>query len=182
MDNTSSTFNDANAAFFADFMKSISSEPDEEPQQQQQTCLITHEPLEKYSIRLNCGHFFNYQPLLNAIDEYKRDFKHNNNSLNDKMATYCPYCREKTNGLLPYVSGFNKIEHVNSPCSASFGSNTCSQIMTTKKICGRQCYFEKCHLHIHHPDITKCKGVTKAGNPCKNNATSVEIYCKLHRK
>lgn len=173
------TFNDANNAFYADFMKCVSGEKEES--QNAKTCLISDEPLEKYSIRLNCGHSFNYSPLLNAIQQYKNDqFKHG--VTEHSMDTHCPYCREKTPGLLPYAPGFNKIKHVNSPCISSFGTNKCVYNITNKKECGMACYYDKCHLHINKLDKVACKGITKAGTPCKNKATPVEHYCKLHRK
>jgi hypothetical protein len=175
------TFDDANNSFFEDFMKCISTEEEQEqPLENSNICLITNEPLSKFAIRLNCGHSFNYGPLLNAIYQYKLD--QNKNGGTHSMDTHCPYCREKTKGLLPYAPNFNKIKDVNIPFNRTFGSNSCKHMMTKKQECGRTCYFEKCHLHIDKHDIIQCNGITKAGTPCKNKATSVENYCKLHRK
>ena len=175
------TFDDANDAFFSDFMKCISTEQEQESSPENSNiCLITNDPLEKYSIRLKCGHSFNYSPLLNAIQQYKRDqYKHGGIV---GLDTHCPYCREKTVGLLPYAPGFEKIHPVNIPHNASFGSNVCKHMTTAKKECGRKCYFEKCYLHIDKCNIIMCKGITKAGTPCKNKASTAENYCKLHQK
>jgi hypothetical protein len=174
------TFHDANNSFFEDFMKCISTEEDQEQLETSNVCLITNEPLGKYSIRLNCGHSFNYEPLLNAIHQYKLD-QNKNDTVHD-MDTHCPYCREKTKGLLPYSPIGDKIQAVNVPHKFSFGENTCSHVMSKKNVCGRKCYFGKCYLHIEKPETIQCNGVTKAGTQCKNKATSVENYCKLHRK
>lgn len=172
-------FDDANDAFFSDFMKCISTE-EENIQQDVSLCLITNEPLEKYAIRLNCGHSFNYLPLANAIHQYKLDQTKNGGFIDGN--TYCPYCREKTVGLLPYAPVSFKIQGVNMPHKHSFGTNSCKHKMSSKKECERTCYYDKCYIHIETPDAIMCKGVTKAGNPCKNKATSVENYCKLHLK
>jgi len=176
-----STFDAANDAFFADFIKCISTEPDEIEVVDASLCLITNEPLKKYAIRLNCGHCFNYEPLSNAIFQYKKDLKNNTNFVD--ADTLCPYCREKTVGLLPYVPISEKINGVNMPHKHSFGEKSCKHVMMNKKECGRKCYFDKCHLHLETNDnvVIMCKGITKAGTPCKNKA-SVENYCKLHSK
>lgn len=177
------TFNDANEAFFADFMKCISTEQDDEPVEDASLCLITNEPLKEYAVRLNCGHSFNYEALASAIFEYKNDQMRNHIIVGKD--TYCPYCREKTQGLMPCTPKSEKITGVNMPHKYSFGTNICKHIMTSKKECGRKCYFDKCHLHLGTPDacVVMCKGVTKSGAPCKNKASSaVDNYCKLHQK
>jgi hypothetical protein len=172
------TLDEANSAFFADFMKCISTEQEEETSDVSM-CLITNEPLKKYAIRLKCGHTFNYEPLAAASYEYKRDIKSNN--LPIYSDTHCPYCREKTIGLLPYVPTSEKIHGVNMPHKHSFGENQCRHIMTNKKECGRVCYFDKCYIHLeqHSPVVVMCSATTKSGNPCKNKASSGN-YCKLH--
>lgn len=170
-------FNDANDAFFSDFMKCVSSEQEQEQTSDISLCLITNEPLDPHAIRLKCGHSFNYLPLLNTINQYKQDQKRNNRF--DKYDTHCPYCREKTPGLLPYLPKNEKIYGVNMPYIQSFGENSCKYITSSNKECGLRCYFDKCHLHLNS---IFCKGTTKAGKPCKYKASSVENYCKIHSK
>ena len=179
---TTNTFDDANQAFFADFMKCVSSEAEEPAATDNKVCLITDEPLGKYAIRLNCGHSFNYLPLSQSIWQYKLDQQKNSGNL--YRATHCPYCREKTDGLLPYVPISEKMHGVNMPHQHSFGENVCDHMMTKKKVCGRKCYFDKCYLHLESyvPVIRPCEGVTKAGTPCKNKASGSEKFCKLHLK
>jgi hypothetical protein len=175
------TIDEANSAFFADFMKCISTEQEQEEPENSNVCLISNEPLGKFAIRLKCGHSFNYDPLLHSIYQYKLD--QNKNGGIRSMDTHCPYCREKTKGLLPYAgSSYEKIQAVNMPHNASFGENACKHVMTNKKECGRKCYFDKCHLHLEKCDIIQCQGITKSGTPCKNKASSVGLYCKLHKK
>jgi hypothetical protein len=62
-------------------------------------CLITNDLLDtENSVKLNCGHNFNYLPILNELLNQKfflynkYDFKHYK----------CPYCRDKINLILPY--------------------------------------------------------------------------------
>ena len=176
-----STFDAANEAFFSDFMKCISTEQDEEQANDVSLCLITNEPLKKYAVRLKCGHSFNIEPLTYAMYQYKLDKKINNAVMD--YNTYCPYCRDKTEGLLPYAPTSEKYHGVNMPHKHSFGNNLCKHNISTNKQCGRKCYYDKCYIHLVMPDLVICKGVTKAGLPCKNKASShVENYCKLHSK
>jgi hypothetical protein len=178
---SAATFNDANDAFFSDFMKCISTEQDYEQVEDASLCLITNEPLKEYAVRLNCGHSFNNEPLTFAMYQYKLDQKNNNGLLD--CNTYCPYCREKTEGLLPCTPKSDKITGVNMPHKHSFGTNACKHMISSKKDCGRKCYYDKCHIHLGMHDTIMCKGITKAGTPCKNKASSSVVnYCKLHNK
>jgi hypothetical protein len=173
-------FEEANSSFFEEFMKCISTE--DTKTDEEKTCMITYEPLKKYAVQLKCGHSFNYEPLLHATYQYKVDQK--NNGIKVGLSTPCPYCREKTDGLLPCIPISEKIHGVNMPHKHSFGENKCVHVMMNKKQCDRECYFDKCHLHLetHGPADRLCKGVTKAGNPCKYKASSGNSYCKLHQK
>jgi hypothetical protein len=173
-------FHEVNNAFFDDFMNCISTEQTTQEDENSKICLISNEPLEEFAIRLKCGHSFNYSSLLNAIHQYKSDqYKI---SKKQDYDTYCPYCREKTEGLLPYAPNFEKIKNVNIPFNRSFGDNVCAHVMTNKKECGRKCYFKKCYLHIGTCEKIQCGAITKSGGQCKNKTTSVENYCKLHQK
>lgn len=172
-------FYEVNNSFFEDFMRCISTEKEQDVENAN-LCLISNEPIEKYAIRLNCGHTFNYEPLLISIYKYKEDKKLC--GVASSFVTECPYCREKTDGILPYLPGHKKIKDVNIPHKESFGSNTCKYIMGDKNACGKKCYFEKCYLHINKHDIIQCNGITKSGTQCKNKATPLENCCKLHQK
>ena len=68
-------------------------------------CLITGDMLESDSIRLECGHRFNYIPLLNDLIEYK---KHMDNTYSKRINTIrCPYCRQIQHKLIPYYATYN---------------------------------------------------------------------------
>lgn len=61
----------------------------------QETCLITHQPLQDRHVRLPCGHAFNYFPLCQEIANYKSKFMPKERKLNQLCASKirCPYCR-----------------------------------------------------------------------------------------
>ena len=68
---------------------------------QEQLCLISKSQLTEYSIKLECGHTFNYVPLYSEI--VKQKFRPNNYTYN-KNGIQCPYCRSNQSKLLPYYS------------------------------------------------------------------------------
>ena len=68
---------------------------------EEQECLISKAPLTDHSIRMDCGHTFNYLPLYNEITIQK--FRPNNYT-NNKYVLQCPYCRTGHSSLLPYYS------------------------------------------------------------------------------
>lgn len=175
------TFADANNSFYEDYMRCISTDQEQPDSEFENVCLISNEPLKKHAIRLNCGHSFNYKPLLTSVYEYKLDqTKH---GVSRTFYTDCPYCRSRTPGVLPYVPGAEKIKAVNMPYDASFGENICNHIIpSTNKECGRTCYYDKCHVHMNKCDPVMCNGTTKSGAHCKYKATSGANYCKLHLK
>jgi hypothetical protein len=68
-------------------------------------CLITNEPLCENSIKLNCGHEFNYVPLMNELKFARlRRSGGNNNNNGNVPALKCPYCRCNHEGRMPYIS------------------------------------------------------------------------------
>lgn len=99
------------------------------------SCLITGEPLTYNSITLVCNHSFNYESL------YKELY---NNKLNrdSKLSVYqiaCPYCRQVTNNILPYVPGFKKIVEVNHPKTYCMQHHTCMWKFKNGKRKGNMC-------------------------------------------
>ena len=88
-------------------------------------CCITNEPLTSTSVKLECGHMFNYDPLYKEITQQKFVFKTYNYSdlneidklkcSNEKRDFYirCPYCRNIQFNILPYYDGYNKVYGIN---------------------------------------------------------------------
>jgi len=85
-------------------------------------CGITYTPLESTSVKLQCGHSFNYEPLMSNI------LMHNTSKYakrpKKRCIIECPYCRnihtetipyyEENFGIIPYLYGVhsNSLEEV----------------------------------------------------------------------
>jgi hypothetical protein len=80
-------------------------------------CLITGEKLAEKSVKLGCGHAFNYVPLFKDVLNHKNKF----NVMETKLGSVqlneirCPYCRTKQPGVLPFHAelGFEKTNGIN---------------------------------------------------------------------
>ena len=131
----------------------------EEPEEDEEVCLISGQSLIPTScIKLDCGHKFNYLPLLNSIHEEKINM--NSKSHYYYSSAYlrehqlrCPYCRQIQEKILPYYPELHKkrVRGVNFPTSLSMGTNECNHVFKSGKnkgvFCGKKCYREKCHAH-----------------------------------
>ena len=85
--------------FNDELFKAIVEDSDDEDNTSNKKCLISLEPLNKYGIKLDCGHTFNYKPLYNEIVKQKTDHRNRRLSRNFK----CPYCRNINTHLIPYL-------------------------------------------------------------------------------
>lgn len=109
--------------------------------QEDNICLLTYEKLCDNFIILNCNHKFNYIPLYNEIFKQKTVYNH----LETKHLTIgqikCPYCREITNGLLPYIKHENTIlkRGVNYPSKYCLKINNCNWIYSSGKYKNKRC-------------------------------------------
>ena len=105
-------------------------------------CLITHDKLEDNYITLTCGHTFNYLPLYHEVVKQKNG-SHLETSYLSLNQIKCPYCREKTNKLLPYIEHPQIIlkRGVNFPAKYCMTIHTCSWVFKTGKnkgyVCGK---------------------------------------------
>lgn len=102
-----------------DFFSKLNDPLEEKPQEDISMCMISHEPLSYNSITLPCNHSFNYVPLYNELCFY-----------NNKEYINCPYCRCKSNKLIPFIPlpGITKIYGVNYPPKLSMPAPKCSFI------------------------------------------------------
>jgi hypothetical protein len=93
-------------------------------------CMISHEPLTYNAIILPCKHSFNYLPLYNEL------CLHNN-----KEYIICPYCRTKSDKLIPFISlpNVTKIVGVNYPTKLCMPKPKCSLILKTGMYKGLPC-------------------------------------------
>lgn len=119
----------------SDFLKFLNSEDDEDNNSLNDKCLISNKPLETNYITLNCSHKFNYDNIYNEV--YRQKYKINTlESQRLKINQIkCPYCREITNNLLPYIERENieKIKGVNHPSVYSLSLFKCNYIYKSGK-------------------------------------------------
>ena len=76
-------------------------------------CCITHQPLTKHFVKLDCGHVFNYEPLYKSLSASTK--QQPTYFINQLPQISCPYCRNNTPWLLPFHKDlpFKRKAHVN---------------------------------------------------------------------
>lgn len=156
-----------------DFYSELNKE-NEKIEPSEEVCLINGESLIHEScIKLDCGHKFNYVPLLNSVQEEKHNMRVNSyyyysSAYLREHQIRCPYCRQIQEKILPYYPELHKkrVRGVNYPTTLSMGNNECNHIFKSGKnkgsYCGKKCYREKCHAHY------------------KANVVLEEIKCELN--
>ena len=114
-------------------------------------CLISRNELKKDYVKLECGHKFNYDELLNEIINQR---KKNNLEVQKLKVTQikCPYCRNIQNNLIPYNENYKKVKYVNW-IEEEHTENFCIAILKSGKRKGFQCgcfakYGNYCGRHI----------------------------------
>lgn len=102
-----------NLDFYSELTKSLKEEDDN----LENVCLITNKPLQENSVKLDCGHSFNYLSIYKDVNNHKKKFNSMeiSNSILKIEQIRCPYCRNIQNKLLPYMEleGVEKIHGVN---------------------------------------------------------------------
>jgi len=138
-------------------------------------CLITYQPLTLNSIKLSCGHKFNYLPLYKEICNQKKVLSNNVISYEIYRLKVneikCPYCRVKKDELLPYIQVYD--ESGNPQVDRIQGVNTPERFcMKTQAACG-----------------WKFKQGKEQGEICSKNAyynehhkINTNSYCDMHWK
>jgi hypothetical protein len=103
-------------------------------------CLLTGLPLVKNHIKLPCSHKFNYEALYNEVRNQKQYNEYNIHTLQINEIK-CPYCRNVSNNLLPYVPVIKKkkINGVNSPDKYTMNYKHCSYQFMRGKNKGSAC-------------------------------------------
>jgi hypothetical protein len=115
-----------------DFYKELLN--DDESKTDDNVCLLTGLPLVKNHIKLPCSHTFNYEALYNEVRNQKQ-FNEYNIDILQVYDIKCPYCRNVSHNLLPYVPIIKKekINGVNSPDKYTMTHKSCSyQLMRGK--------------------------------------------------
>lgn len=102
-----------NLDFYLELTKSLKEEDDN----LENVCLITNKPLQANTVKLECGHSFNYLSIYKDVNNHKNKFNSMeiSNSILKTEQIRCPYCRNIQNKLLPYIEieGVEKIHGVN---------------------------------------------------------------------
>ena len=110
-------------------------------------CMISHLPLTYNSITLPCKHSFNYLSIYTELSLH-----------NNKQNISCPYCREISNMLIPFIPlpNVKKIIGVNSPEKKCLPAPKCEFKLKTGIKCERNGLESKegifCTKHNKHSD------------------------------
>jgi len=104
-------------------------------------CLISNLDLDENYITLVCGHKFNYYPLYQEIIRQKTIQNLCEVTKLKLNQIKCPYCRNITNNLLPFINleNIEKIWGVNQPKKYSLTLFTCQHIYKSGKNKGQCC-------------------------------------------
>lgn len=104
-------------------------EPDGTDKSDEKTCLITGKILERNSITLDCNHSFNYISIFNELCRQKTF------NINDPFPMRineikCPYCRQITRNILPFIPSIvnQLIKGVNTPSSYCMKFKSCNYV------------------------------------------------------
>tara|TARA_Y100000389_G_scaffold198035_2_gene233812 strand:- start:10191 stop:10877 length:687 start_codon:yes stop_codon:yes gene_type:complete len=140
-------------------------------------CLITNYALDSNFITLSCGHKFNYLPLYQETIRQKTVQNVSEVTRLKINQIKCPYCRDITNNLLPFINIENveKIWGVNQPKKYSLTLFTCEYLYKSGKNKGQCCgksaqKFDFGNFCNKHFKVKENK--SKSCKPCKNCKTN----------
>ena len=145
---------------YPDFYKLLYENYNEEPDSSNKEldfnnkCMITSELLKDNSIKLLCGHEFNYEPLYYEIINQKINKQLDNSKLSINEIK-CPYCRMITPKILPYFRYYNldPIRGVNIPSKYSLNLHKCEYILKNNMKCNKSACKTNCgilcNLHFY---------------------------------
>ena len=185
-------------------MKLISDDNNESDINNDNKCLITNDELNENYVKMNCGHHFNYIPLINEfINQKLKDSQYEVTRLR-QFELKCPYCRSIQKGTIPYYPTlFNeKIRGINWPPSKLCLTNYCKAIFKSGKrkgeMCNKKCFNDFCKRHSKTNSSSNkqannqvlCIKILKSGKrkgemcncKCKTNESIKNKLCKRHLK
>ena len=124
-------------------------------------CLLTGEKLSDNYITLSCNHKFNYLPLYNELCKQKSRYNTLEITRLSINQIKCPYCREITNKILPFIIDDNvEIKNgINYPSKYSMQINNCNWIYKNGKNKNNKCgcssfIFNNNNFCLKHHKIT----------------------------
>jgi hypothetical protein len=161
-------------------------------------CLITHQPLNAFHVRLSCGHKFNYEALFQEVLRQKgRMGMHN---FHEQVAMHqikCPYCRSMTNQLLPYIGTsphpvIKRLTGVNAPAHLCMPGTPCGAKNCRANAlyeCNQSLYCYKHYQAALKPGpaassrcVAELQTGKNKGTQCKRAAGTTSMLCKMHAK
>lgn len=146
------------------------------------SCLLTQEALGLNYITLPCGHKYNYIPICKEIASMKNTKHHYYNHGIKLMRgqTYCPYCRQVFNKLLPKIPSidFTPEKYV---CSSTnyIDHRSCKHVFQSGKrkgqCCGKKNAFDSQYGTFCSHHTCKHKAVKTAKTTTKKSSKSIEL-------
>ena len=133
-------------------------------------CHISKQPLNDTSIKLMCGHEFNYLPIYREAIKQKKEHNHLSLVRLKKNQLQCPYCRNIQDKVLPYkpYPNVDKILYVNSPSSYEMLMDKCEYKFKSGKrknqSCNKSCNGKYCNSHMKLIEKQKKKSEDKKEN------------------
>lgn len=178
--------------FFAQLknMSNHSEAGEDENEDQDNSCLLTKEPLQNIHIVLACGHKFNYVPLYREVIAQKTiglssTGYYTSHSLK-RNEVKCPYCRNVQDKLLPYLEfdGVKKMVNVNYPAKMSMTSQLCTySVNLNSKKSKKNTSCKECAINCHNGTYV-CKKHYEASlidpldaNTTESSPTSAPSVC-----
>lgn len=160
------------SSILSSFMDDMYTETDED--NNNTTCLISGETLiENETIKLICGHKFNYDAIFNEVKQQKKSTAYNS-STKYLLKVKCPYCRTVQNGLLPLFPGKPSVRYVNSPEKYVMKNKKCAYLFLSGKKkgkpCNKSCYSKYCNQHFKIIEKKKSKVESKSKGKSKTNS------------
>ena len=124
-------------------------------------CLLSGEKLSDNYITLSCNHKFNYLPLYNELCKQKSRYNTLEITRLSINQIKCPYCREITNKILPFIIDDNvELKNgINYPSKYSMQINNCNWIYKNGKNKNNKCgcssfIFNNNNFCLKHHKIT----------------------------
>jgi hypothetical protein len=181
--------------FFAQLknMLNNSEAGEDENEDQDNSCLLTKEPLQNIHIVLACGHKFNYVPIYREVIAQKTiglssTGYYTSHSLK-RNEIKCPYCRNVQDKLLPYLEfdGVKKMVNVNYPVKMSMTSQPCTYSVNLNfKKSKKNTSCKECAINCHngtyvckkHYELSLIDTIDTIGeNTTESSPTSAPSVC-----
>ena len=145
-----------------------------------EVCLISGEPLREYSVKLDCGHTFNYNEIFNEVYQQKCNPKRLESQRLRINELKCPYCRNIQQKILPQIDNTYELYYgVNTPLKYCMFLGKCKHIYKYGKrkgsTCNRNTNNDFCKIH------SKCVS-NKKNNILENENLLENVVSHINNK